>query len=84
MYNSFINDRRNIKMLFRKKIEKSCSYCEHSAQMDSGYIVCSKRGIQSDNASCCLFRYDPCKRIPFKAKAVDFSQFQDSDFSLEG
>lgn len=70
-------------MLFRKKIEKSCGYCEHGARMDDGNIICSKRGICSEHDSCRCFRYDPCKRIPFKAKAMDFSQFQDSDFSLD-
>ena len=28
------------------------------------------------------FRYDPCKRIPCKAKAMDFSKYDSEDFSL--
>lgn len=70
-------------MLFRKKIERSCSYCVHGTKLDEGTVICSKRGIRSEEDSCRKFRYDPCKRIPFKAKAMDFSQFKDSDFSLE-
>lgn len=70
-------------MLFRKKIEKSCSYCTHGACLEDGTILCSKRGIRSVGNSCWKFRYDPGKRIPFKAKAMDFSKFQDSDFSLD-
>lgn len=70
-------------MLFRKKMERSCSYCTCGAKMADGTIICSKRGIRGEEDSCRKFRYDPCKRKPFKAKAMDFSRFSDSDFSLE-
>lgn len=70
-------------MLFRRKIERSCTYCAHGAKLEDGAYLCSKRGLKSENDSCRKFRYDPCKRIPRKAKAMDFSQYQDSDFSLE-
>ena len=46
-------------------------------------MLCSKRGLKQVGDSCRKFRYDPCKRVPFKAKAMDFSQFKDSDFSLD-
>lgn len=71
-------------MLFRKKIERACSYCVYSAKLDDGACLCSKRGLKSEHDSCRKFRYAPCKRVPFKAKAMDFSQFKDSDFSLDG
>lgn len=71
-------------MLFRKKIERACSYCIHSAKLDDSTCLCSKRGLKNPDDSCRKFRYDPCKRVPHKAKAVDFSQFKDSDFSLDG
>ena len=71
-------------MLFRKKIERACSYCVYSAKLDDGACLCSKRGLKSELDSCRKFRYDPCKRVPFKAKAMDFSRFKDSDFSLDG
>ena len=71
-------------MLFRKKIERACSYCVYSAKLDDGACLCSKRGLKSELDSCRKFRYDPCKRVSFKAKAMDFSQFKDSDFSLDG
>lgn len=70
-------------MLFRKKIESSCSYCVHGSLLDDGTVLCSKRGLRQETESCRRFRYDPCKRVPFKAKAMDFSRFQDSDFSLD-
>lgn len=70
-------------MLFRKKIERSCSYCAYGAKLEDDSILCSKRGLKQESDSCRKFRYDPCKRVPFKAKAVDFSRFKDSDFSLD-
>lgn len=70
-------------MLFRKKIEKSCGYCVYGVKMEDSTIICSKKGFRTEEDSCRRFRYDPCKRVPFKAKAMDFSQFQDSDFSLD-
>lgn len=71
-----------IGMLFRKKMKRSCSYCIHSAQLEDGVLLCSKKGIRSAEEKCFRFRYDPCKRIPPKAKALDFSRYQEEDFSL--
>ena len=69
-------------MLFRKKIERSCAYCAYGTRLDDCMILCSKRGLKSEGNSCRKFHYDPCKRIPHKAKAPEFSRFQDEDFSL--
>ena len=69
-------------MLFRKKIERSCSYCIHSTQLNEGTILCAKKGIRMDDQGCMRFKYDPCKRIPPRAKAMDFSKFKQEDFSL--
>ncbi len=69
-------------MLFRKKIERACAYCAYGAKLDDGAVLCSKRGVKVAEDHCRRFRYDPCKRVPFKAKAMTFSQFNDSDFSL--
>ncbi len=69
-------------MLFRKKIERSCSYCRHSTALEDGMILCAKKGLRSQDASCFRFRYDPCKRIPAKPKALDFSKYREDDFSL--
>ena len=70
-------------MLFRKRIEKSCAYCAYGAKLEDGAILCSKRGLKTQEGSCRRFRYDPCKRVPFKAKALAFSKFNDTDFSLD-
>lgn len=69
-------------MLFRKKIEPSCSYCVHSAHLADGQILCSKKGVVSPDGKCMRFRYDPIKRIPVKPKALDFSKYDSEDFSL--
>lgn len=70
-------------MLFRKKIERSCTYCVRGVRLEDGSILCAKKGLRSAEDKCRSFRYDPCKRIPFKARALSFRQFSDSDFTLE-
>ena len=69
-------------MLFRKKIERSCSYCAYGTKYDEEQILCIKRGVVAVDGSCRKFQYDPCKRIPLKKKLPDFSKFKDEDFSL--
>lgn len=69
-------------MLFRKKIDRSCSYCQYGTQVEDGMILCSKKGLRSLDEKCYRFKYDPCKRIPPKAKPLDFSKYDEQDFSL--
>lgn len=69
-------------MLFRKKIEKSCSYCVHSAKIDQDTYLCAKKGLVTLGRRCHKFRYDPLKRIPPRMKPKDFSKCDDLDFSL--
>lgn len=69
-------------MLFRKKIDRSCAYCLYSAHLEDGQILCSKKGMRSEDEKCWRFKYDPCKRIPTKAKALDFAKYENKDFSL--
>lgn len=69
-------------MLFRKKIARSCTYCAHSARLNENELLCSKKGIRSPEDKCLSFRYDPTRRIPKKAKALDFSKYDQEDFSL--
>lgn len=69
-------------MLFRKKIEPSCSYCIHGARLDEDRVLCAKKGMKSCEDKCFRFKYDPTKRIPRKAKALDFSKYKEEDFSL--
>lgn len=69
-------------MLFRKKIQRSCRYCVHGTRLEDGQILCTKKGLRSEDGKCFRFRYDPCKRIPVKARALDFSAYQNEDYSL--
>ena len=69
-------------MLFRKKIERSCAYCRHGAQLEDDQILCMKKGMKTQSNKCWKFKYDPCKRIPVKAKALNFSRYEEQDFSL--
>ena len=69
-------------MLFRKKIERRCGYCQHCAKLDDSQVLCSKRGVMPVDGKCMKFKYDPCKRIPGKPKALDLSKYENEDFSL--
>lgn len=69
-------------MLFRKKIERACAYCANGARLGDGQILCAKKGLKTVDDQCRKFRYDPCRRIPVKPKAVDFSKYDSEDFSL--
>ena len=69
-------------MLFRKKISPSCSYCICGTKLDNGQILCTKKGPIEPREKCMSFRYDPLKRTPVKAKALDFSKYEQDDFSL--
>lgn len=69
-------------MLFRKKIEKSCSYCLHGTKLDEEQVLCIKKGVRSACGSCRKFTYDPCKRTPPRPKALDFEKYDQEDFSL--
>ena len=69
-------------MLFRKKIEKSCAYCANGTKIGDGQVLCMKKGVVPEDSKCRKFAYDPCKRVPVKAKAMDFSQYDEEDYSL--
>ena len=69
-------------MLFRKNIEKSCNYCIYCTVLDEETVLCIKKGVVNRSGKCRRFSYDPCKRIPAKAKALDFEKYKDQDYSL--
>ncbi len=69
-------------MLFRKKINRSCSYCQRGTAMGDEQVLCTKYGVVSVYYSCRKFRYDPLKRIPPKMKAFDGDKYKETDFSL--
>ena len=69
-------------MLFRKKISRSCNYCQYATKINEEQILCMKKGVLPSYSSCRKFKYDPCKRIPPSAKALDFTKYDEEDFSL--
>ncbi len=69
-------------MLFRKKIDRACEYCAYASMKENAQIMCEKRGLVAPDFKCLSFRYDPCKRIPPKQKALDFDKYDQEDFSL--
>lgn len=69
-------------MLFRKKIQHSCAYCTYGTSLEDGQVLCTKKGVRTQEQKCFRFKYDPCKRIPVKAKALDLTAYRDTDFTL--
>ena len=69
-------------MLFRKKIEKSCTYCQYGTMLDEGIALCTKKGVVDVTKKCRKFAYDPTKRVPLKPKALDFEKYNKEDYSL--
>ena len=82
MYNGKKSDLRFCLMLFRKKIQRSCEYCIHGTKLDQEQVLCVKKGVVSAVGGCRKFAYDPCKRIPPKAKALDFKKYDNEDYTL--
>ena len=69
-------------MLFRKKIERSCSYCLNCTKLNDDQVLCTKRGVVPIDGQCIKFSYDPCKRVPGKPKALDLRKYDQEDYSL--
>jgi hypothetical protein len=69
-------------MLFRKKIARSCSYCARGTRFSRDQILCTRYGIVSHTFACGKFKYDPCKRGPSRAKALDFRKYDQEDYTL--
>ena len=69
-------------MLFRKTIERSCTYCVHGTKLEDDRSLCTRKGLCQGDEGCFRFRYDPVKRIPPKPKALDFSKYDEEDYSL--
>lgn len=69
-------------MLFRRKIDPCCSYCQYGGQISEREVACIKRGIVPAEHHCRSFRYDPLKRVPPRPLALDTSGLREGDFSL--
>ncbi len=69
-------------MLFRKKLPRACEYCRFGTNLNEEEFLCIKKGVVPKDKACRKFKYDPCKRIPLKAKAASFSDYKPEDFDL--
>ena len=69
-------------LLFRKNIEKQCSYCKRAAKVDEHTMICVAKGIVHCDSHCARFRYDPLKRIPDPPARMQLPKRDDSDYSL--
>ena len=70
-------------MLFNKRIEPHCSYCQWGSPLDEEKIMCVKKGIVKCTGSCRRFRYDPLLRIPPRPQPASFEHLKNEDFSLD-
>lgn len=69
-------------MLFRKDIEPRCGYCVHSRPAHSDTVICRKKGICLTTDKCRRFRYAPLKRVPPQHQNMDFTKYDQKDYSL--
>ena len=69
-------------MVFRKNIEPRCGYCKFGAPAHEDHVICRKKGIKPETSHCRAFRYDPLKRVPPKHLNMDFSSYDEKDYSL--
>lgn len=69
-------------MLFTKKIDPSCAYCQRGKPITSEKVLYPKKGVVTVETSCASFRYDPLKRVPPRPILPDFSKLRDEDFTL--
>ena len=54
----------------------------HGVSLCVDLILCVKKGDRTPDSCCRRFQYDPFKRIPSKQKAMDFSKYDQDDYSL--
>lgn len=54
-----------MKIKNKGNIEVFCKYCERATPLATeGKLVCSKKGVVTEDYSCRRFIYDPLKRSP--------------------
>lgn len=69
-------------MLFRKKIEPRCAYCQKGAPISEDEVACVKKGIVESGFHCSAFRYDPLKRVPPRPVKLETEKLSAEDFSI--
>jgi hypothetical protein len=69
-------------LLFRRNIEPSCSYCYYGVVIGYGEVICSKKGIMSEDDRCGSFRYEPTRRKPEYAQSPVASKIFEEDLDI--
>ena len=69
-------------MLFRKKMEPRCAYCEKGSNLENGMVACIHKGVVEDTFHCRRFRYDPLKRTPPRPAVLNTGRLEEKDFSI--
>ena len=69
-------------MLFRKKIDPRCGYCQHAGRLDGEAMVCERCGVVPPEHRCRHFRYDPLKRVPPRPVKLATDTLKKEDFEL--
>ena len=69
-------------MLFEKKMDPRCAYCQRCAPLDEESVMCIKRGVVPAGFHCRAFKYDPLKRVPPRPAAPGFSRGEGAGFVL--
>ena len=69
-------------VIFSKKIEPRCIYCEHATAVTlNAQVICPKKGLVREDFSCRHFCYTPLKRTPSKTPQLQ-SDFDKNDFAI--
>ena len=68
-------------MLFRKKIDRYCTYCQFAGKIDEDSVICRFCGVVPAMHRCRRFRYDPLKRVPSRPRPHS-SDTETKDYSL--
>lgn len=68
-------------MLFRKKIDRYCIYCQFAGKIDEDSVICRFCGVVPAAHHCRRFRYDPLKRVPSRPKPLA-AEDEGKDYSL--
>ena len=69
-------------MLFQKKIEPRCAYCQRGTELDEEKILCAKRGVVDRAGHCRAFGSAPLKGVPPPPPSLDLGSLKDEDFTL--
>lgn len=68
--------------MFSKEINRICSQCSHSSNLqDASHVLCKKKGVVASGYSCRKFAYDPLKREPKRISVLN--GFSPDDFKIE-